>query len=58
MEISKAVEAFLLVKSGDNYSPTTLEMYRWALNLMAQHLGNREIGPILVSQISYISNGA
>lgn len=46
MLLRKAVEGFLIAKTADGYSPETLKMYRWALELMSSHLGDRELAEI------------
>jgi len=46
MELRKAIDGYFVVKAGDGFSVTTLEMYKWALNLMLSHLGNRELEDI------------
>ncbi len=43
MDLSKAVEGYMIARSADGYSSTTLAMYRWALDLLAAFLTEKPV---------------
>lgn len=51
MSLSKAVEGFLIAKSAEGYSQATLNIYKWALTTMVEHLNDPEFKTITPSQI-------
>jgi integrase/recombinase XerD len=51
MKMSKAIPGFILVRTADGYSPNTLAMYEWALNLISEGLGDPEIEVITTEQL-------
>lgn len=56
MELHKAIEGFLIARTADGYSPETLKMYRWALELISTQLGEMEVGAIRASDLERFWN--
>jgi integrase/recombinase XerD len=46
MKMDQALKGFLLMRSADGYSKNTVELYRWALELMLDYLKNPEVEDI------------
>jgi site-specific recombinase XerD len=46
MNISTAQKMYFNAREADGYSSNTLDMYRWALRLLEERLGNKEIAQI------------
>jgi integrase/recombinase XerD len=51
IDLHKAVEGFLIARAAEFYSPNTLNIYRWALTLMANYLENPELKSITQTDI-------
>jgi site-specific recombinase XerD len=46
MELNKAIEGYLIARTADGYSPETLIMYRWALELICSQIGTLDVEKI------------
>ena len=51
MKISYALIGYLNAKAADGFSPTTLKMYTWALNLLGNFLADKEIEAVTSFEI-------
>jgi len=48
--LSKAIEGFLLARSADGYSPSTLEQYKWALKMLLE-MGDKPLKQIDIAHL-------
>lgn len=51
MLLSKAIEYFKICKLADGYSPSTMEVYGWALTRLLDYTGDNDPGEITLEQL-------
>lgn len=56
MELSKAIQGYGFAATADGYSPVTITVYKSALHLMLEYLGDREVGKITTADLRSFMN--